>query len=102
MTPYEVPLSASPQKLLIDLLGVTYSLTVRFNSASSLWYLDIADALGNPILVGIPLVTGCDLLEQYAHLGINGSLYAQTDGDLSAPPTSDNLGTSSHLYFAVP
>lgn len=34
------------------------------------WFMDIADDNENPILMGIPLVTGSNLLEQFAYLGI--------------------------------
>ncbi len=66
------------------------------------WVLDIADVDGNPIAFGLPLVTGHDLLGQYAYLGIAGELVVQSDADIYAPPTFDNLGTESHLYFVTP
>lgn len=100
-TVYEVPLSANPQAFAISLAGVTYGLTVRWNAAAASWTLSIADANGNPILGGLPLVTGADLLGQYGYLGIGGSLVVQTDHDTDALPTIDNLGAESHLYFVV-
>ena len=98
---YEIPLVADPQKLNITLAGVSYRLTVTWNDAAQIWNLDIADADGVPILEGIALVAGVNLLEQYDYLHFGGGLYAQTDGGYLYPPTFDNLGSSGHLYFEV-
>jgi len=65
------------------------------------WVLDIADVSSDPIVQGIPLVTGCDLLAQYAYLGIPGQLVVQTDGSPDTMPTYANLGTNSHLYYVA-
>ncbi|MBV8159141.1 MAG: hypothetical protein JO278_15885 [Dyella sp.] len=65
------------------------------------WFLDIADAAGNALVSGIPLVTGVDLLAQYSYLAFGFELWVQTDA-ADAPPTFTNLGTDSHLYCVVP
>ena len=100
---YEVPLVPStPQSLAIALAGVTYTLVVRWNTVVSYWVLDVYDSTGSTaILTGVPLVTGADLLAQYAYLEFGGQLVCQTDYDLLAPPTWTNLGTQGHLYFLV-
>lgn len=96
---YEIPLRATPQAFLITLAGVQYSLSVKWCNANASWVMDITDVNGAGILSGVPLVTGADLLEQYAHLGIGGKLYVQSDFDLNAVPNFTNLGSTSHLYF---
>ena len=63
--------------------------------------MDIGDVNGNPLVSGIALVTGADLLGQYAYLGIGGQLIVMTDGDPSAIPTFTNLGIESHLYYVT-
>lgn len=98
---YEIPLTAAPQKLTITLAGVTYRLTVLWNEAAQIWNLDIADADGVPILEGLAMVAGVNLLEQFDYLHFGGGLYAQTDGGYLHPPNFTNLGTSGHLYFEV-
>lgn len=100
-TYYEIPLSPTPQKISIPLGGITYSMTVKWNWVSACWMLDIADASGNALVNGIPIVTGVDLIGQYAYLGFAGKLVAQTDNDPDAVPTFDDLGTTGHLYFIV-
>lgn len=100
MTVVEIPLTPQPQTFLITLANVQYRFTLQYRNADmGGWFLDIADSSSNPIIQGIPLVTGADLLEQYAYLGIGGQLIVQTDGDSDAVPTFSNLGAASHLYF---
>jgi len=98
---YDIPLSAQSQRQSVVLLNVTYTFTVQWRDAAGLWFLDIADASGNAIISGIPLVAGADLLGQYDYLGIGGALICSTDGDLTANPTKTNLGGASHLRFVV-
>lgn len=97
-TYYEIPLSGSPETFNIALAGTTYGFTVRWNVPNASWIIDISDASGNPIVSGIPMVTGADLLEQYAYLGLNFALIAQTDNAPDAVPTFANLGTTGHLF----
>ena len=97
-----IPLIASPQTLSISLNGVLYNLSLAWNTISASWTLDIADVNNNDLITGIPLVTGCDLLEQYAYVGIDGSLYVVTSGDPSATPTFLTLGNASNLCFVTP
>jgi hypothetical protein len=96
---WEIPLQAAPQSLYVTLGGVAYFLTVRWNAFASTWVLDIADQDSVPISSGLPLLTGVDLLAQYAYLNIAGKLVVQTDQTPYALPTATNLGTDSHLYF---
>ncbi|MNU03634.1 hypothetical protein D3C72_2477290 [compost metagenome] len=63
--------------------------------------LDIATAARVPILTGIPVVTGLDLLAQYAYLGFGGMLIVQTDHDADAVPTLGNIGIAGRLYFVT-
>jgi len=102
MAVYEVPLTAQPQNFAIRLAGVNYQMTLWWNNAAmGGWTLDVYDNESNPIVTGIPLITGADLLAQYSYLGFNGSLYCYTDNDATAPPTYTNLGAGSHLYFTT-
>ena len=103
MAIFSIPLIAAPQTFTITLVGVTYTMSLAYqNVDQGGWTLSIADANGNPIITGIPLVTGADLLAQYAYLGIGGSLYVQTSSDPDAVPTFAGLGTSSLLLFVTP
>lgn len=101
MTPYEIPLTPEPQTFNISLAGVERQLRVYWNKPNSCWHFDLSTFDGTPILQGLPMVTGADLLKQYAYLGLGGSIVVQTDFDLDAVPTYDNLGTTGRLYFLV-
>lgn len=102
MSIYEIPLASKPEAFQITLAGVTYKLNVAWRDApQGGWFIDLSDASGTLIIGGIPLVTGVDLLTQYAYLGFGGELWVQTDGDSAAVPTFDNLGSESHLYFVT-
>ncbi|WP_025138078.1 hypothetical protein [Achromobacter sp. DH1f] len=98
MTVYEIPLSADSQRFTITLTGVIYNLALTWRSGTG-WVLDIADANSAPLVSGIPLVTGIDLLGQFRHLGIGGRLVVLVEGDISAVPSYENLGTGGKLYF---
>jgi hypothetical protein len=97
---YLIPLTNVPQEFVINLANVIYTLTVKWNdSPDSGWIMDIADENQNPIAVCLPLITGDNILDGLDYLGIDGALFAYTNGDVNAVPTLDNLGTDSNLYF---
>lgn len=100
MIVYEIPLTPAPQRFSISLAGTFYRLAILWrDNAQGGWVLDIATQDGTPIIGGIPLVTGCDLLAQYKYLGLGGALVVQTDHDPDAVPTFANLGVQGRLYF---
>jgi predicted Zn-dependent protease with MMP-like domain len=100
MANFEIPLSPNAQTFVVSLSGTDYRLTVQWRDAEGAgWVVDIADTSGNPIIQGIPLVTGVNLLDQYAYLGFTDVLWVQTTADPDAVPTFDNLGIGSHLYW---
>lgn len=97
-TPFEIPLSAGPQTFSAPLAGVTYRMRLTWCASVSTpaWVLDIATDAGDPLVSGLSLVIGSDLLAQHAHLNIGGGLYVVSDID---PPTYDSLGVTTKLYF---
>jgi len=102
MAEYRIPLDPTPQAFGITLAGRLLRMTVRWNDADEAgWVLDIADGeSGADLLTGIPLVTGADLLEPHAHLGLGGSLVVWSDSS-DLPPAIDNLGTAVDLIFVT-
>jgi hypothetical protein len=103
MAVYEIPLQpGTPQTFSILLSGVTYRLTFTYRNdpgGQGGWCVDIADANGNAILSGVPLVTGANLLEQYDYLNFGGQLWVASVGDPDLPPTFDSLGDDTVLYW---
>jgi len=106
MQRYEIPLSSMNQQFYFSFDGITtYWLRFYFNNTQdedALWLLDINDVNKNPIVCGIQIVTGVDLLGQFKYLGFPVILYCWSDGaNPYAAPTYDNIGTNSHMYFEV-
>jgi hypothetical protein len=102
MQPFEIPLSGVPQRFGITFTDTPYTFTFVYrNAPMGGWVLDIGDGQNNPLVCGIPLIPGVDLLAQYAYLGFNGMLIVASDGDATAAPTFDNLGTGSHVYWVT-
>lgn len=101
MAVFKVPMSTTPQKFQINLGGIDYLMTCKWCSADDGgWVLDIDDAeTDEPIVHGLPIITGADILSGLSYLGFTGVLFVYTDGDQYAVPTFDNLGTESNLYF---
>lgn len=99
--PYEIPLDPKAVVFAITLGNNDYSMQIVWNPISMCWVLDIADGSDVPLVQGIPLITGADLLAQYAYLGFGGGLVVTTDDGVGVP-TFEGLGVSGHLYFTVP
>lgn len=99
----EIPLQiGQPQTLAISINNVTYNLSLKWFEIADVWLMDIADTNNNPIVAGIPLITGSDLLVQYGHLGFTFGLWCATDGVPDQAPTFTSLGDTSHLYAVLP
>jgi hypothetical protein len=64
---------------------------------SGIW---TCSALTTP-LPGLALVTGADLLAQYAYLNLGFSLVVGTDIAGQENPTKADLGITSHLYVVT-
>jgi len=101
LTTYLIPLTNTPQTFGINLAGVDYTMTVKWNdSPDAGWQFDLQDpTTGNYLIAGAPFITGADCLAGLDYLGINGQLIVYTNGDDFAVPTFDNLGSEGNVYF---
>jgi hypothetical protein len=95
----EIPLTADNQQFNITLGNFTGQVKLIWRGPAG-WIIDLMDSGGNPLLSGAPLVSGVNLLAQYPQLGIDGALVVISDDETQEYPSSTNLGTDSHLYFA--
>ncbi|MFO3907752.1 hypothetical protein AAHD62_25110 [Enterobacter hormaechei] len=95
----EIPLTPDNQEFRVTLGDVNYTLRVLWRDKAG-WIMDVMDSGAQPLLMGVPLVPDVDLIEQYPELGISGALIVVTDNGAPEYPTKNNLGASSHLYFA--
>lgn len=95
-TAFQIPLATGAQAFSAQLGGTTYRLRIWWgDSDEPAWYLDVATDADVPLVRGVPLLPGADLLSQHRHLGVAGELYVVADG----PITYDSLGSSTRLYF---
>lgn len=102
MKAYEILLTGGQnQTVSVVLINITYRFTLQWREAAQTWFLDIADDAGDPLVQGIALVAGSNLLHQYQYLGLGGGLVVMCDTGTDAP-TFENLGVSAHLLFVVP
>lgn len=84
----------------VDLEGVVYNLRFRWAERTEEWHLDLRDAEGDPILLGIKLVTLYPLLRNYRHLVVPpGELFFVDNKDESARPTLDGMGERFKLIY---
>jgi len=105
----EIPTEAGhPFTERVSWLGVEYTLRFQWNPVSDCWVLDIWDS-GNetPILTGMALVTGCDVLGQFAYLpvAVNAIITVMGVGPFQSPdavPTFTNLGSDGRVYLLTP
>jgi hypothetical protein len=97
----EIPVAPSQaQRFTITLLGVSYNMRLTYNLAQdACWILDVGDADGDILVAGIAVVSGVDLLAQYAYLGFGGGLFVTTDRGAGEVPDFDAWGKTAHLYF---
>ena len=90
----QLPLSSDPaQTFICQLDKDKYQFTVKYNSRSGVWAMDMVKLDGTILFIGIPILLGNDLLEPYNY-GI-GRLFVI---DLSAQSRdatneTDDLGT---------
>ena len=102
-TTYEFPLRPEAQQFRVQLGGADY--VVRFgwgDTTEGGWFIDIADADDAPIVRGLALTAGENVLQQFDYLGIAGEIRVQTDGDDLVEPTYANLGSNGKVLFITP
>lgn len=85
----------------LELDNARYQLATYTNRADGGWFMDLADSAGNPLLFGIALVTGLDILFPYRHLDVPpGILFVN---DLAGPREDPTLETfderGAALYY---
>lgn len=99
MTAYEIPLSPVPQTFLITLGSRQVRLTFKWNDVAQHWVLDIEEPTGGQVVMGIPVITGVDLLKQYAYLGFTGQIIVQSQANIDDIPTFESLGGDGLVFY---
>lgn len=96
MAIYEIPLNNSNQKFKISLSGKNYKLRTIYRVDT--WFLDIFEADDTPLVCGIPLVMGDNILAQFQHI-IRGGLYVLNENPDEAHRYFE-LGQILKLYWS--
>lgn len=93
MQSHALNLVATNQIFNITILNTTYTFHINWRGYS--YILDINDSSDNPILNGIPLVMGTDLLGQFEYLFPDWGLVVYGSGSVS---DWSALGSTVNLY----
>lgn len=101
MTAYEIPLSPAPQTFLIGLGSRQVRMTFKWNDVAGHWVLDLEEPTGEPIIMGIPVVTGVDLLAPYGYLGFDGQIIVQSQANIDDIPTFETLGGDGLVFYLL-
>lgn len=98
-----IPINARPQIFTIMLSGVLYTIRLYWLVPAECWVIDIMDSIRNPLVCGIPLITGTDLIGQFEYVGIPGQLLVVSD---QLPPETvpdfTHLGITGKVYYIIP
>jgi hypothetical protein len=100
------------QRFDIVINGTRYGMRLLYNTAAGSWMMDLIDEADVPVLAGIPLVTGVDLIAQHRHLNIGVNARDGTrvqmlvmtfamDKPPDTIPTFENLGVDGFLYYVT-
>lgn len=87
----------------VELDGVTYLLTFRWNDREAAWFFDLADSDGDPLMSGRKVTIGTALLARFRTPGLPpGELEAIDTTGAQVEAGFDELGARVQLvYFAA-
>lgn len=84
----------------IDLDGVEFKLQFQYNDRDDAWYLSVLDTDDTMLRAGIKVVNSWSLLRLWASESAPaGDIVSVSQGDLSAPPTLNQLGAEVLLQY---
>ncbi|PAV01788.1 hypothetical protein CBG25_14655 [Arsenophonus sp. ENCA] len=92
----EIPLTPINQQFTIKLSDTVWQFSLIWRDSAG-WVLDILTVDNQPVIQGIPLVMGENLLAQYQHLISEGKLVFLSDEESDINATT--LGTTVKLYW---
>ena len=94
----ELPLPRGPSIFSASIKGRDFRFRFAYaNTDGGGWYVDIGDADSNPLICGLPLTTGLNLLGQFGYLNLGFGLYVSVDGRPDEAPIYDDMGNALHV-----
>lgn len=86
---------------VITLSNVRYGMEARYNTRSERWHLDINDALQNPLVTGVPMLTGRSLCGQYTGSGLPPGDLVVIDTTNKGQPATLRSFLSTHVLLYI-
>lgn len=85
----------------VELEGVNYGFTFRWNERSSQWSMDVADGDGNLLVAGIRVVVDVPMLLRYRSIPRlpPGDIVAVDSTDQSRDPDFEDLGRRVEVFY---
>lgn len=82
--------------------GYNIGITTRYNYSAQCWMLDLSDALDAPILTGLMLIPGIDILKPYEHIRQQLGSFVLSEATTDAYLEPDSLGNTTQLLWYAP
>lgn len=102
----KIPINCTPfsqQTFKLTLEGgrnISILLKLRYHDIYELWLADIIDnSTGEELIVGLPMVLGINLLEQYAYMNIGEAYLVATEPSTLMQPDNKTLGSTFVLIW---
>lgn len=85
----------------ISLDGVFFTLAFRFNFRMNRWFMDVKDGENVPLINGVPLLQGTDLIERFKAVTLPAGHFLMLNlEDETIEAGADDLGANSLLLYA--
>lgn len=85
----------------ISLDGVVYTLAFRLNSRMNRWFMDVKDSDDLPLIMGVALLQGTDLIERFKAAALPaGHFIIFNIENETLEAGADDLGANSLLLYA--
>jgi hypothetical protein len=100
LIPVRPSIPSSRRRVLLD--GREYVIRLRWSMREEVWYLDLLDVDGEPLLLGRPLVANRKLLGQFRQTVAGlppGEIFAADPRPTPADPGLDELGDVVSLTY---
>lgn len=95
----EIPLTADNQQFSIILADNSWRISLIWREIY--WIMDLQNERAEPVIGGIPLVTGTDLLAPFVWMGLGFQLWVVCGDAAQDYPSKTDLGDRSHLMVVT-
>lgn len=87
----------------VVLSGTVFTLRLKYNTRMERWMLDIADASGVDLVVGLPVLVSRNISGNYVITGLpSGFFFASDDTGAGENPTLDSFQSDKTFFYGDP